>query len=360
MRALLPKNHRISKRTVTLADIARTVGVSRAVVGRVLLGSGEGVIRVAKETEEQIRHVAQAKGYHPNRPAQQLAGGRSHAIGVIVAAQVPDITVLRLAAIEREAAKVGLRVIIGRFDQANPALINDYLDDFSGRNIDGLIIIDHYLWSRQTVAEVVTKLGRTPVVFQSQGELPPGVARVRLDLGSGANAAVDHLVTRGHQRIGLAINGGQLPSYLAREHGFALACCTHRLASRPSWIWTPPIVRQQLTAPDLDSLIRKLVVEQRVTAVVTENDYWAMHLISALERQGKRVPAEVAVIGYNNLAFAAITRPALTTLDENNQAVAGQLLRLLNERIQLRRTGRPTKMAEEVSVHPELVVRESA
>ena len=348
------------KSPVTLADIARRVGVSRAVVGHVLLGSGQGVIRVAAVTAERIRRTARERGYRPNRPAQQLAGGRSHALGLVVSQQAPMVTFSRMEAIERAAAQHGLRVIIGRFDESNPALIHDYLDDFSGRNVDGIMFIDHYLWSRQTVAEIVSKLGTTPLVFQSQSELPAGVARVRLDLGQGAADAVQHLVRRGHRRIGLAINGGQLPSYVAREKGFRTACAQHRLSAEARWGWVPATARQQLSAEDLGALIQQLIDEQQVTAVVTENDYWAVQLVAAFERRGRAVPADVALVGYHNLEFSGLVHPALTTLDENHDAVAGHLVRLLVAAIQGRGRNRRPPIAEDVSVSPTLVVRESA
>ena len=98
----------MAKTSVTLADTARRVGVSRAVVGRVLLGSGEGVIRVAEETAGQIRRVSRELGYRRNRPAQQLAGGRSHALGLVVAQEAPMVTFRRMEAIERAAAQHGL------------------------------------------------------------------------------------------------------------------------------------------------------------------------------------------------------------------------------------------------------------
>lgn len=348
------------KARITLAEIARRVGVSRAVVGRVLLGSGADVIRVAEDTAERIRSTAAELGYRPNRSAQQLAGGRSHALGLVMAQQAPMVTYCRLAAIERTAARHGLRVVIGRFDEADPALLDDYLDDFAGRHLDGVIFIDHYQWSRRTVAKAVARLDPIPVVFQSQAELPPKVSRVRLDLRRGAVLAVEHLLARGHRRIGLAINGGPQPSHAMRRDGFVAACRAGGLEVDPRWIWTPPQPRAQLTEQEVTALLRQCVDGRKVTALVTENDYWAMQLIGRLERGGLRVPGRIAVVGYNNLEVSGLVPPALTTLDENHEAVAGHLLRLLSAEIQARGARRRRPAPEEVFVSPTLIVRESA
>jgi DNA-binding LacI/PurR family transcriptional regulator len=314
---------------------------------------------VSDATAEKIRSAAQQRGYRPNRSAQQLAGGRSHALGLVVAQQAPIVTFRRMEAIEMAAAQHGLRVIIGRFDESNPALIQGYLDDFSSRNVDGIIFIDHHGWSRQTVAEIVAKLGSTPLVFQSQGQLPAGVARVRLDLNQGSVEAVNYLVGRGHRRIGLAINGGTLPSFFARETGFRTACGAHGPIVESRGIWLPSTPRQTLTAEDLGQMIQQLVDEQKATALMVENDYWALQLIGEFERRGRRVPSAVAVVGYNNLEFSGLIHPSLTTLDENHEAVASHLVRLVVAGIALRgKRKRPP--AEDVIIRPTLVARESA
>ena len=348
------------KPRITLAEIARRIGVSRAVVGRVLLGSGADVIRVAEPTAERIRKLATELGYRPNRSAQQLAGGRSHALGLVMAQQAPMVAYRRMEAIERTAARQGLRVVIGRFDEANPALLHDYLDDFAGRHLDGVIFLDHFQWSRSTVAEAVARLDPIPVVIQSQAEVPANVARVRLDLRRGSELAVEYLVGRGHRRLGLAINGPRQPSFLIRRDGFFAAGRAAGLAVDPRWIWTPAAPRSQLSGEEVAALLARLVESEAVTALVTENDYWAMQVISGLERRGWRVPGRIAVVGYNNLEFSGLVQPALTTFDENHTVVAEHLLRLLGAEIQARREKKRRPAPEDVSVPPMLVVRESA
>lgn len=347
----------LRKKKTTLADIARRVGVSPAVVGCVLLKTGEGVIRVSEETARKIERVAREMDYQPNRSAQQLAGKRSQAIGVIVDARAaPVIHQRRVAEIERVAALHGYRVVVGRVGSGRAASLDDYMRDFSSDNVDGIVVVDHHPWDRAMLRDIVRRYAHEPMVFQSQEALPKGTYQVALDIGQGSSGAVDYLAARGHRQLGLALIDG-LPASQARREKFSTALRRHGLPAGKSGVWLAPNASNKLAPADLDGLIEQLVTRHRATALVLENDYWALQLIVELARRQIAVPKTVAVVGYNNLDFTPLVSPSITTFDENEQSVAESLFALLLGRIH----GRARAEKECIlTVSPTLIARESA
>ena len=94
------------KKKVTLSDVAGAVGVSRALVGKVL-GGGNSNIRVSEETARMIREAAERLHYQPNLSARMLTGQSSHLIGILIDAQPPPVTFRTLAFIDKYAAANG-------------------------------------------------------------------------------------------------------------------------------------------------------------------------------------------------------------------------------------------------------------
>lgn len=345
------------RKKTTLADIARRVGVSPAVVGCVLLKTGAGVIRVGEETARKIEKVARELDYRPNRSAQQLAGKQSQAIGLVLDAQAaPVIQQRRVAAIERIAALHGYRVIVGRTSGERATSVHDYLADFISDGVEGVVVIDHHPWERKMLHDVVRRFGKEPLVVQSQEPFPRGTNQVSLNIGQGSIDAVDYLVTRGHRRLGLALIEG-LPSAQIRRENFFAALKRHGLPAKESGVWMTGNASNKLTAPEIDGLINRLVGTHGATALVLENDYWALQMVVELARRQVAVPKAVAVIGYNNLDFTALVSPSITTFDENEQAVAEAIFALLLGRIQ--RRARADKECL-LTVAPMLIARDSA
>jgi DNA-binding LacI/PurR family transcriptional regulator len=146
---------------VRLVDIANEVGVSRAVVGRVLLGSGAN-IRVGREKARQIRQIAKRLNYKPNQIARQLGGKGSQLLGVLIGEGKSQGRFHRLLAVEAESRRRGYRILIGQIANSNGE-VDEYIDEFDAYNVEALLYLD-------TRYDICEALANYPGAITSAGQ----------------------------------------------------------------------------------------------------------------------------------------------------------------------------------------------
>jgi DNA-binding LacI/PurR family transcriptional regulator len=335
-----------------LVDIAARAGVSATAVSTVLRGGASPTVRISPDTAASIRRIAAEMNYQPNMAAQQLRGQRSDVIGVLIGAGSTAANYERLFAIEQEAYRRGYRLMIGQF-HGDSARVAQYIQDFVARGIDAMICFHNPLPKYD--AQVLTWLGKVrSLVFQTEALLPDACC-VDVDRAAGVREAVAHLVDRGRKRIALALNSIDDPLMQDRLRGYRAGLADHGLALPDSLVWAgdatfPPT--RQLLSDAVDALLDRAHAD----AIIASNDVWAIELIKAMRRRGRRVPEDVAVIGFDNLPAAVLFDPGLTTIDQNNDAFAKAALDLLQTLID---TGKVPASRRRLVVQPHLVVRES-
>lgn len=335
----------MARRRPTSADVARLAGVSRTTVSFVLNGRED--ISISEETRKRVADAAEELGYHPSAPARQLAGGVSLTLGLVLRqspehvaadALLPE-TLRGLAAAARAA---DYRVIV----EALPPGEGSYEDLLRSRWADGVVVSgprgdDHALDS--LVADGF------PVVVQ--GDLPDRrVPMVDVDNRSGARHAVDYLVARGHRRIGCITNAP-----------LAYTAAAERVAGYRDALETAGIPYDQdlVVEGDFDAAsghaAAELLLERApdLAAIFAASDVVAFGAIGALRAQGRLVPGDVSVVGFDDIALAAYSDPPLTTIRLPARDLGETAGRVLIDLI----AGRPV---EERTVLPtELVVRSS-
>jgi DNA-binding LacI/PurR family transcriptional regulator len=338
-------------RQVRLSDLATDVGVSRAAVARVLLGTGAGQVRVADATARRIRAAARRRGYRPNRLAQQLKGLRSGMIGVLLDTDNPEVMHDRLYALEAEAERLGHRLLIGRV-RGRPAAVERYIEDFEGRNTDGILCLFDLTADRATV---LRRLARRTLNLVFHGRPPVrGAAFVRVDTNAAVHLLYDHLRTRGCRRIGLALRDPADALSRRRLQGYLSALRQHGEHRRARLIWTgnrrDPVQRMAFAAAG------KLAGRGGADAIIASDDIFAVALIAELKRRGLDVPRDVAVTGYDNLSIGRVIEPPLTTIDQQHAAYAAAAFGLLlgTDR------GGDGRATRGMVIAPKLVVRESS
>ena len=335
----------------TLREVAQKAGMAMTSVSEILRNKPG----YNAATRRQVLRVARALNYRPSAAARQLRGGRSGVIGVVVGLDDPQVNLDRLAHVERLAFARGYRLLVGQV-QAGDDKAERYLEDFAGRGVDGLLWLPQpFAGSCRMASGFLDRLGF--VVALDEPLMPRGGC-VRVDYGAGIQQAVMHLHARGRRRIGLALAGAGRKGdpMQQRRQGFEQGLKDSGLAPFPGQVWVGDMVEQPNPAL-VGRALDQLLGQAKVDAVIASNDIWAAALMKALRARGLRVPYDVALVGFDNLNFAALLDPALTTVDQGHEEFAAQVLDLME-----RRPGQGSAKDGKKSrvITPRLMVRESS
>ena len=286
------------RRPATIRQVAAAARVSVATVSRAL----ECPDIVAPETLERVRSVIQSLRYIPNAQARMLRTSRT---GLVVAL-VPDIAnpffseVIR--GIERVAHATDYAVLLGD-TQNDPARELSYARMLAKRQADGLIIMVPRLPPRNVFASF-------PLVNACEYVPESGVTTVSVDNAAGASTAIAHLTGLGHKHI--AFISGPRPSAicLERERGYREAMQTRQLLADPRLEGVGDFSVESGVRATREFLTKKLTF----TAIFCANDEMAIGAIQELHAWGLSVPADVSVVGFDDIRYAQYANPPLTTI----------------------------------------------
>lgn len=333
----------------SLASIAKATGLAVTTVSEILRNKpGYSVA-----TREKVMEAARKLAYRPNSAARQLRGGRSGLMAALIGQDNPQANFDRLAALERAAYSRGYRMMIGQIHSADERLL-EYLQDFAARGVDGVFWLHQPFAPKEDVPQSV--LNRLGNIVALDHRIAPEAGCVRIDYGAGIEQAIAYLARQGRKRIGLAVAAeGQKGDPLhARLQGYKRGLQTLGAPFRKEHVWIGD-GSETPNAAHLQDIIRQLIGAETCDAILASNDVWAAELLRAAKRDGFRVPEAVAIVGFDNLMFAPLCDPALTTVDQQHEAFATAAVNMM-EQVLRQKDASPG----EVVIQPRLVVRESA
>lgn len=327
----MPKSH------PTIHDVAESAGVSKSLVSLVLCGSP----MVSDKRRNAVLAAIQELGYRPNANARGLAAHRTSIVGVVISDTRNPWFADFLDSFEASLRERGQRTLLGNGRQ-DGAVQRDLVEAFLELRVDGLCI-------GGTFAEpdaMTSVLSSVPAVLVHNLDLrlPQGDV-VATNYRAGAIQAVGALVEMGHRSI--AHLGGPGGVSDERRAGYEAGMREHGLERSIRVEYTDFTNQGNDAAAD-----RLLEGSARPTAVLAVNDLAGMAALAAAGRAGLKVPEQLSVIGADNTRLASLPQVAMTSIDQNSEALGSNAASRLIARID-----DPTLPPAEDRVEPELVVR---
>ncbi len=326
----------------TLDDLARATGLSKSTVSRALAGNPV----IALETRRRVSEVAALHGFSINQTARALRSGRTQAISVVLplgheTGQHPSdpFFITMLGHLADALTDRGQELLLSRVIPTDDRWLDRIVE--SGRT-DGIIIIGQ---SDQTAA--IDRVARRyrPMVIWGERLHEQAYCSVGTDNRRGGTMAAEHLIATGRRHIAFYGNT-MVPEVAQRLAGYDAACAAAGLPRRVVPVPMTPEAAYAMVAEDLAGGLP-------VDGIVAASDTIAMMAIRALAERQLAVPADVGIVGYDDVIMAAHTNPPLTTIRQDLKRGADLLVELLFRRLGGEDTG-------SVVLPAELVIRGSS
>lgn len=299
-----------------ISDVAKLAGVSSATVSRVINGT-------AKVNEEKTRRVLAAideTGFKPNEIARSLYKKSSRIIGYIV----PSILNIFLneigRAIEDEAFQSGYKMILCNSDE-NPKKEAAYINMLSSMNADGIIIT-----ANNEHLEEEIRSCPLPIVVLDKSAGTSYTASVQSDNYSGGQISTGHLVECGCRHIVLMRGPQKYSSSQQRFLGYVDACNEHEIQ--------PLFINSQYSFSDGLQCSRQLLEQfPNVDGILASSDMVALSLYKVLCEQGRRIPDDIMIVGYDGVELSSLMTPALTTVAQPIEEIGRLAAKLIIDQV---------------------------
>ncbi|WP_051681826.1 LacI family DNA-binding transcriptional regulator [Cellulomonas sp. HZM] len=336
----------------TIEEVARRAGVSRSTVSRVLNGVATVDPRMRRAVDEAVR----ATGYVPNLAARSLVTRRTDSVALVISEPATGSAGAEFlqrifsdpyfgrvtAGAQQVLQAVGVHLVVVPADRDAHDFVLSYLRQ---GHVDGVLFL-----SGGDEAGLPTALSamNVPLVLSHQPRTSLAVSWVDADQTIGGRLAAEHLARTGRRRCAVLAGPAEVAAARDRLAGFRAAADEAGMTV---------VVEEGDFSARSGTRAARAVLEQHpdVDAVFAANDLVADAAVRVLLDAGRRVPDDVAVIGFDDSAAARESTPALTTVRQPVEDMAGEMARLLLDRIRT-----PAQPPRGVMFTPTLVVRETA
>ena len=337
----------MTKKTAqTIEDIARLANVSKSTVSRALNDSP----LIKQETRERIQAIAREQNFRINAPARNLSLRQSHAIALVTHAyhmenySMEDLFTLEImGGISAGLHPLGYDLLLARVNPRDNTWAHQYLD--SGR-VDGFILMTSS--RKQAHIKTLVEMG-APFIIWGIPATKHNYCSVTGDNLTGGELAAEHLIRTGRQRIAFLGGPSDDLEVQLRFSGYETALQAAGRSVDPNMVAYGDYSHES----GISAMQRLLEQAPDLDAVFVNSDLMAIGAINVIRNSGKRVPDDIAVVGYDDLSVANYNNLPLTTIRQNIP-LAGKLL--AQNLIQYIQTG----VVTHVTIPVELVVRESA
>jgi DNA-binding LacI/PurR family transcriptional regulator len=336
---------------ITIKQVASEAGVSTQTVSRVINARPD----VSPETRERVQDVIERMRYQPSALARSLTQQRSYTLGIVTAGLQHAGPSRTLNGIAQAAEQAGYGLLLKELPRYDAEDIVPIIDALVARHVDGVIwAVPEVGENRKPFSSLPLHLG-VPIVYITM-EARDGLASVSIDNYLGGQLATAHLIEQGYRRIGHI--SGPLDWWESRQRLAAWRDTLHQHgleADDRQWVegdWSSASgaqATQKLFSqyPDMD-------------AVFVANDQMALSVLQATCRRGPRVPQDLGVVGFDNLAESAFFSPPLTTVQQDQYNLARIAVEEVIRIIDWSWQGLDPAPPRSIKLPPALLVRESS
>jgi DNA-binding LacI/PurR family transcriptional regulator len=303
--------------SVSIKDIAKAAGVSHSTVSRALADSP----LVAEGTKRRVRRLAKEMGYSPSAIARGLVTKRTYTVGLVVTTIADPFVAEVVGGIEETALDNGYSVILCD-SNAEPQREITAVRTLREKRVDGIIV------TASRVGNLYLPLleeVEVPIVLVNNQQEGRYVYSVATDNVHGGEMAINHLLELGHRRIGYIAVPEKTSSSLERLKGYKRALQAHKVEV------TDSLISSGNGWPDGGErgMRQLLALSSPPTAVFCYNDMTAVGAIAEAKRMGFRVPQDISVVGFDDIAFAAYVDPPLTTIEQRKYEMGQIAMRMV-------------------------------
>ncbi|WP_338779157.1 LacI family DNA-binding transcriptional regulator [Metabacillus sp. FJAT-52054] len=308
----------------TIYDVAKKAGVSSTTVSKALNNYPD----VSEKTKNVILTVAAEMGYLPNSHAQSLSTKKTWSIGVMfteeneVGMKHPFFNAV-IESFRKHAENEGYDLIFPSRNLRNRN--TTYLEHFTYRGVDGIIII----CSDQNDPQVLEILdSNIPIVVIDMNEVNSSV--VYSDNVTGAETAVDYLISLGHRKIAHISGDSETFTGEARINGYEKAMKKSSLAIPEGYLVNGGMFSIQEGRAAMEQLLK---LKDRPTAIFIAGDQMAIGAMETIKDHGLAVPDDFSIVGFDDIEMASYVTPKLTTIKQDTDALGAQAASLLVSQI---------------------------
>lgn len=322
--------------------MAREAGVSTATVSHVI----NGTKYVTDDTRKRVQEAIDRCEYHPNAHARSLASGRSNMLGLLVSDIANPFFPEVIKSIEAAAFEHGYNVILINTNY-DPERAAEYV-----RRLSELMMAGVALMTSELDSELFHEITRRQisVVFDSHDVAGDRMSNICVDYAAGIEEAVRHLVSLGHRRIAHIAGASRIPSGIIRRDAF-LDFIARYLPDEP-----PPAVYEGDFRLDggRRAASEILAAPELPTAVIVANDMMALGAMREFRKAGLSIPTDISIVGFDDIAFAALSEPPLTTVCSPRAEIGRRVVEALVKMIE-----HPEQKGSELRIPTHLITRDS-
>ncbi|MBA2875312.1 LacI family DNA-binding transcriptional regulator [Thermaerobacillus caldiproteolyticus] len=329
-------------RRVTMADVAKEAGVSKSTVSQFLNKRYE---HMGDETKEKIRAAIEKLGYRPNYIARSLKQKRTAMIGIIVANIMHRVSTEISRAIEDYCHEHDMHAIVCNADD-DPVKERKYIEMLRARQVDGLIVFptgENIELYKQMEKE------NYPIVFVDRKIDGVNVNTIVVNNKEATHQAVSHLIQKGHRKIAIVTPPLTIYPRIERVNGYKQALRDYSIKIKPEY----------MISTDIKNILSQLktvfTLPEKPTALVAGNDLSFFEVMTFIKENRVCIPQDLAIVVFDNIPFANISNPTITTIAQPAYEMGKKAAELLLKQINKERVG------SELYTFPcKLIIRESS
>src|SRR5438874_5758135 len=327
---------------MNIKEVAKHAKVSTATVSRTINGSE----KVSARTAERVRKAIKELNFYPNTHARTLVSGRSRMLGLIISDITNPFFPELVKHFKDPAVQKGFEVIIANTDY-RPKRMAECVRRMLERKVDGAAIM-----TSEADPCLLTELARRdiPMVFMDTGTNTARTANIMIDYAQGIQEALQHRFSLNHSRSAFIADLRNLQSARRRLDAFVSGIKARGLNADPDLIEKGDH-RMEGGISAMRNLLR---LKEPPTAVIASNDLTAIGALGTIHDAGLEVPRDISLVGFDDISFAHLTQPPLTTILLSRSQLAVTALAALEKLIR-----RQTGNSSDYSIPTHLVLRGS-